>query len=198
MYHIDLVSLLLRKTCDRSMLNRWTNTMRVEFNTVRQESCTPLISRMRVLAFVLCLAFIPTISCPAAVAKEIEILIRFLIPAFLVQNYTALCEANDPNFLSELEQKAKSVEIFSVHIKMEITSGLTQIEAQSVLVSAANTARQAARDELQKFSPQYPSVPAEPLQLWCRDEAKPFILRVMDKHYQEHGDFLRIIESAKR
>jgi hypothetical protein len=55
--------------------------------------------------------------------------------------------------------------------KWEITEGLPNDEAKTVVLVAANTALKAARDEMSKLSPEYPKIDAQPLSRWCTNEA---------------------------
>jgi hypothetical protein len=138
------------------------------------------------------------ISCGSATATALEILMRFLVPVFLAQNFAAICVTSDPNFLSDLKDGGHAVDIFADHVKFEITANLTQEEARSVVLAAANNARHVAREELRRLIPEYPALPADKLDPWCKAEAKSYILAVTKKHFDEHDQFLKIIEYAKR
>jgi hypothetical protein len=132
-----------------------------------------------------------------ASAKDLELLMRYLVPVFIIQNFTATCQINDPAFLSELPHGANTVDELSEQTKREITDGLTVDDAKTVVLVAANTALKASRDEMRKLSPEYPKLEAEPLFRWCHYDAKPHILNVVRKNQQEHDEFLKIIEKAK-
>jgi hypothetical protein len=132
-----------------------------------------------------------------ASAKDLELLMRYLAPVFLIQNIATTCRINDPAFLSELPHGANTVDELSDQTKWEITEGLPNDEAKKVVLVAANTALKAARDEMSKLSPEYPKIEAQPLFRWCTNEAKPFILNVVHKNRQEHDEFLKIIKKAK-
>lgn len=132
-----------------------------------------------------------------ASAKDLELLMRYLTPVFLIQNFTRTCRINDQAFLSELFHGARTVDELSDQTKLEITEGLTDDEAKTVVLVAANTALKAARDEMRKLSPDYPKIEAQLLFRWCNNEAKPFILNVVYKNQKEHDEFLKIIKKAK-
>src|ERR1019366_2042574 len=132
-----------------------------------------------------------------ASAKNLELLMRYLVPVFLIQNFTATCRINDPTFLSELSHGANTVDELSEQEKREITDGLTDDDAKTVILVAANTALKAARDEMHKLSPEYPNLPAEPLYRWCHNDAQPYIMNVVRKNQKEHDEFLKNIENAK-
>ena len=132
-----------------------------------------------------------------ASAKDLELLMRYLTPVFLIQNFTATCRINDPAFLSELPHGANTVDELSEQTKQEITDRLTDDDAKTVVLVAANTALKAARDEMHKLSPEYPNLPAEPLYRWCHNDAQPYIMNVIRKNQKEHDEFLNVIENAK-
>jgi hypothetical protein len=155
-----------------------------------------VVDTSRLPSLLLFLILFSMTFCTSTRAKDLDVLIRYLVPAFLAQNFAAVCQADDPKFLSELTDKSNDANAFSQHIKLEIIAGLTSAETQFVLVSAAKTARHAARTEFKKFSPNYPELPTEPLRKWCQG-IKPYILRVIGRHFKEHKDFLRIIGQAK-
>lgn len=152
---------------------------------------------MKLVPSVASLVFVVVFS-GSATAAALDILIRLLIPVFLAQNFSSLCLASDPKFLSELPAPRYDVASFTEHFKDHITAGLTHDEAKRVVAVAANTARQAAREEIRKISPQYPAVAPEVIGTWCQTQARAYVLAVMNKHYDEHDEFLRIMELAKR
>jgi hypothetical protein len=131
-------------------------------------------------------------------AKDLELLMRYLVPAFLSQNFAAVCRVSIPTFLSDLPHGAGAVDEFSEQIKKTITDNLTSDEAATVVLVAANTALQAARNEMRKLSPEYPKIAPGPVSQWCHDDARPYILQVMQKNQREYGEFLKIIEKAKQ
>jgi preprotein translocase subunit SecA len=97
-----------------------------------------------------------------------------------------------------LSHGANTVDELSVQTKQEITDKLANDDARTVVLAAANTARKAASDEMHKLSSEYPSLSAEPLYRWCHNDARPYILNVVDKNWREHDEFLKIIEELKK
>lgn len=151
--------------------------------------------RWRVILFVI-LALI--ISPQSVFAKDLDLLIRYLIPVFLSQNFALICRANNPYFLSDLPNGTTLVDDFSNEMKREITDRLSADDLQLVVITAANNARATARNALIKISPEYPKLAAVPTERWCNDDARSFILRVIKTDQAEHEHFLKIIEAAKR
>jgi len=154
----------------------------------RRSKCLP---KYALVAIVLWLPF-------AALAKDLELLTRYLIPPFLAQNFTAACRNNDASFLANLPHGAGTVDEFAQRMKTEITENLTNDEAANIVLVAANTALKAARDEMRKLSPEYPRMDVDALNRWCRTEGQSYILAVMEKDAREHDSFIKIIEAAKR
>ncbi len=163
----------------------------------RQMKPSDRLRRWATRASILLATFAVLANGQEASAKNLDLLTRYLIPVFLIQNFTATCRINDPTFLSELPRGASTVDEMSEQTKREITDGLTDDDAKTVVLVAANTALKASRDEMLKLSPEYPKLAAEPLFRWCHDDAMPYILNVIRKNQQEHDEFLKIIKKAK-
>jgi hypothetical protein len=147
----------------------------------------------------LILALLLTVPCGLiASAKDLELLTRYLVPVLLSQNFASVCRMANPEFLSRLPSGLGTVDEFSETIKKEITNGLTEQEAAMVVLNAANTALQAARNEMRKLNPEYPKWVSAPIQRWCYDETQSYILRVMQSDQREHEKFLAVLERAKQ
>jgi hypothetical protein len=142
-------------------------------------------------------AYVSASVWSSAFAKNFEMLTRLLVPAYVAQNFAALCVAQDARFLSDLNGGTASVGAFAEHVKKEATFGLPESDAANVRVAAADTARLVARQELQLLRGPKPDVPAEALKRWCDRSAKHFILEIMSKHREKHDEFDRLGEAAK-
>jgi hypothetical protein len=136
--------------------------------------------------------------CHMASAKDLALLTRYLVPVFLSQNFAAVCRAENPDFLATLPRGIESIDSFSGRLKKEVTDGLPERDAAMVVLAAADTALRLAEDEARKLSPGYPKWTTGELDPWCRDNAKPYILMVLQKDQLEHDAFLRIIGRAKQ
>ena len=134
----------------------------------------------------------------SASAKDLEMLARLLIPAYMAQNFAVLCVDQDAQFLSGLREGMTLVGAFAEHVKKEVTFGLPESEAVKVRVTAADAARNVAREEMQLLGGQNSSVPTEALKRWCERSAKYFISNIMSKHREKHEEFDRLVEAAKR
>lgn len=145
------------------------------------------------------LTFVCVLFWSAAFAKDLEMLTRVLIPAYIAQDFAALCATRDPDFLSaEVINGVVSIGAYAQHVKKEVTIDLPEDEARKVRVTAADTARQVAYQELYLLTAQQATDPTELVKRWCDRSAKPFILAIMSKHQDKHQEFDEILENAKR
>src|ERR1039458_1742363 len=80
-------------------------------------------------------------------SKDLELLMRYLVPVFLIQNFTATCRIDDPAFLFELPHGANTVDELSEQTKREITDRLTDDDAKTVVLVAANTRSEERSEE---------------------------------------------------
>jgi len=136
--------------------------------------------------------------CFGAQAKDLEMLARLLIPAYLAQNFAALCVDQDVTFFDDPEEGMMFVSAFAEHVKKEITIGLPKSDAAYVRVTAADVARDTARFEMRLLAAQNSSVSVEALKQWCDRSAKHFIVEIINKHRQKHGQIDKLVEAAKR
>lgn len=138
-------------------------------------------------------------GCSGARATDLDLLARLLVPAYLAQNFAAVCISQDPKFPSDLfENGIVSINAFSEHVKVEVTAGLSEPIAAEVRVKAADAARLVVRGEIDLLRGNQAKVPPEALQRWCERSVKPFIFEVTSKHQEKHGEIERLLESAKK
>lgn len=135
--------------------------------------------------------------CIGAIAKDLEMLARLLIPAYMAQNFAAVCVDQNAEFLSDLKGGMTLVSAFAEHVKQEVTTDLPESEASEVRVTAADAARNVARHEMQLLGAKDGRVPDEALKKWCDRSAKQFITEIMAKHREKHTEFERLVNAAK-
>lgn len=133
-----------------------------------------------------------------ASAADFDALVRLLVPAYMAQNFTALCIAQDPQFLSELKGGPASISVFAERTKKRVTADLAADEAEKIRVTAADTARQVAHHELQLLNQQPAGGPPVSIKTWCDRSAKPFIIETLRRHAEKQREFERELEDAKR
>ena len=146
-----------------------------------------------------CMTSLLCVLCSAAGARDLEMLARVLIPAYMAQDFAAICGTQDVFYLSaELKDGVRSVSIYAWHVKKEVTADIPDEDAAQIRLTAANTARDVARQELALLAEQQSVDPRDSLHRWCERSAKPFILEIMKKHDEKHRQFDEIVERAKR
>jgi len=133
-----------------------------------------------------------------APAKDLDFLTRYLVPIFLSQDFSAICREKEPGFLKQLPNGAGSIDDFSDKMKHEVTAGLSDDEAATVVLSAADIAIQAARDTLRKLNLDAPGLSAGRLNQWCATAAKPYVLNVVTRDQERHSTLLAILHKAKQ
>ena len=67
-----------------------------------------------------------------AAATDLDALVRLLVPAYMAQNFAAVCSSQDPQFLSELKNGPASISAFAEGIKKRVTADLAADEAEKV------------------------------------------------------------------
>ena len=147
-----------------------------------------------VIAMALGLALRPV----GAEAKNLELLERMLIPGDVAQDFAALCVANNAKFLATLPEEASSIGAFAQHLKIEITMGLTQREALSVMLAAADTARAVARKHLRDLTGMDQAATAVSIRAWCDGDARLYIISVVAEHLKKHDTFSQLVRAAKQ
>ncbi|MGA8156145.1 MAG: hypothetical protein WB822_08010 [Rhodoplanes sp.] len=133
-----------------------------------------------------------------ALATDLDALVRLLVPAYMAQNFAAVCTVQDPQFLSELKGGPAAINTFAKGIKKRVTADLAADEAEKVRVTAADTARQVARHELQLLNQQPAGGPPVSIKTWCDRSAKPFIIEALRRHAEKKQEFEKELEDAKR
>lgn len=157
-------------------------------------SSRPVPSRWPVIS-VLLLSFL--ISWPAR-AADLETLSRVLIPAYMAQNFAALCVVDNPTFVEETAGSQGHVHIYAKHVKDEVSAGLSLTDVETVLRMAADTAQSVLRKELSELPSGPRSSRSEPMARWCEKSAKPFVREIIEAHFAKHMEVERIIVQAKR
>lgn len=157
------------------------------------------ISRGSGLKGLLLGAALGLLSSPVtAKAKNLELLARVLIPAYMAQNFTAVCIVDDPSFLDDTAGPQGHVYVYAKHVKDEVSSDLPQQDVEAVLKMSGDTARSIVRKELADLNAETLSAEGERLRRWCDKSAKPFVREVIVAHFEKHNEIDRIIGAAKR
>ena len=133
-----------------------------------------------------------------AAAADLEMLARVLIPAYMAQNFAALCVVDNPSFVEDTAGPNGHVHVYAKHVKDEISADLTKEDVEAVLRTAADTARSVLQKELRDLSSNSSGPEPERLARWCDRSAKPFVREVINAHFSSHAEVERIVSRAKR
>lgn len=136
-------------------------------------------------------------SSSAGSAKDLDLLIRYLAPVFLSQNFAAVCRSLDPNLLAQLPGGYDAISRLSTEMKFEIADGLSPDEVRFVVLSAANTAQVRARQAIKLLNPDYPRRNPAIERPWCEKDALPLIAAVIKQDMDKHEQLMQIIKKAK-
>lgn len=133
-----------------------------------------------------------------AFAKDMEMLVRLLAPAYIAQNFAVMCNAANAKPTSELKNVLLKVRTFVDHVKTEVTTGLSENEAEKVSTIASNTAQNIARNQMLFLGAEGPYVPTDTLVRWCEQSAVTVISEILQAHAKKHEEFDRLTDDAKK
>jgi hypothetical protein len=128
----------------------------------------------------------------------VDALVRLLVPAYMAQNFAALCLSQDAQFLADVKGGPSAVTAFAEGVKQRVTASLSEADAQKVRITAADSAQQVARQELQLLNRQQASGVNGPIKAWCERSARSFILEVLRRHEEKRQEFDKLLDEAKR
>lgn len=151
---------------------------------------------LRTCATLLC-AFVG-VQSSSSVAKDLQAIAEFVIPAYTAMNFTALCAQDDPWFIVDARGPRGNALEYAEHVKDEAIASLTHDESATVLKLAADEARSAARNELRKLISDYPTYRYGEIADWCRGDAMRFVRAFIEQHDMDHTTLLRGLEKAKQ
>jgi len=133
-----------------------------------------------------------------ASAKDLEMLVRLLAPAYIAQNFAVMCSADNAKPTPERKNSMLKIITFVDHVKTEVTTGLSEKEAEEVRTTAANTAQNIARNQMLFLGAQGPYVPTGTLVRWCEHSAETVISEILQVHAKKHEEFDRLTDDAKK
>jgi hypothetical protein len=116
----------------------------------------------------------------------------------MAEDFAAICVTENPQFLREVDNGIDSVSAFAEHVKNEVTADLAETDAAEVRITAADTARQVARHELDLLRGDQSKAPADAVRRWCDHSVKHYIFEITSKHQEKHQEFEILLEKAKR
>ena len=131
-------------------------------------------------------------------AKDLEKLARLLIPAYMAQDFAAVCLERDASFFSDVSHGEAALKTFAEHVKDEVTVGLVETEASHVRGMAADTALSVTGQELARLRGQNASIPDLAFKEWCDRSVRHFIAEIINAHQENHAEFEALAKAAKQ
>lgn len=154
-------------------------------------------ARKELVALALC-GLTGMLPSQGAVAKDLDMLIRLLVPAYMAQNFVAICRKQDFEFPAQVQTVVDAIGGFAEHVKAEVTADLAENEASSVRHRAADTALRVAEKELHQLAGPSDEITSDALSRWCGGSAKHFVIEIVHAHSEKHVEFERLVAAAKR
>jgi hypothetical protein len=131
-------------------------------------------------------------------ASDVEALTSLLAEAFIADQTVFMCALEFPAFVQETAGPRGTSRDYREHVREEILSSLSPVEANRLIVGAAEIAREAGCRQARTFSPNYPDIPAAALRTWCDTDGRGVVRAFMAKHDNDQIKFLSAIAQAKR
>lgn len=130
-------------------------------------------------------------------AADLDMLTRLLIPAYIAQDFAAICATYDPAFLTDQVGVFASVGAYAKHVKKEVTLHLPETDAFRIRLAAANVARNIARKELRRIEQRQTLGAVDTFKSWCERDARSFVVGIVSAHEARHSTFDMLVRDAK-
>ena len=138
-----------------------------------------------------------TLLVQDALSADLDRLARFLTPALMAHQFTAVCQARDTQF--ELEIGGLStINIFVERVRDSVLSKLTPDQAREVLIAAATAARDVALIEIRSLSSPSKEEEIRRYQEWCSVSVPHFIKNLIERHDRDKNFIMEAIARAKK
>jgi hypothetical protein len=125
-------------------------------------------------------------------------LVRILARADIAQNFAFYCAQYDPSIIERTKSSVGDTQALMLHIRSEVTSGLSQEETATVVLKSANAARTGALLAIRKqYGPNSGEERAR-LAQWCETSVVPSVKEFIARHDQHHELFDQAIRRAKQ
>lgn len=126
-----------------------------------------------------------------ALAKDFGVLERMTYAAFVADQGSAVCASARLNFSAKDVTAFQDAKNYAQWIKQRVTAGLSDEEARSVLVLAADRAKKEAREAVATFRSE------SDLLQWCTATVVPLVQEVVGAYVRNRALIEEIIEKAK-
>ena len=143
-------------------------------------------------------AILFVMACAPSFAADDLTLVRILARADIAQNFAFYCAQYDPSIIERTKSSVGDTQALMLHIRSEVTSGLSQEEAATVVLKSANAARTGALLAIRKQYGPNPEEERTRLAQWCETSVVPSVKEFIARHDQHHEVFDQAIRRAKR
>ena len=133
-----------------------------------------------------------------AIAKDLDAISRFVAPAYVAMNVTAVCARRDAAFLSLTSGARGNALHYAEHVKNEAIESLTQEEAVAALTAAADAARDAALHVFRQFNSNDPAIESERIKAWCEADGRNHVRDFIRDHDEHHQALLSQLRASQR
>lgn len=137
-------------------------------------------------------------SAEAVGEVDTDALANVLSAAYLAENLSLVCAEQDRWFLEDTKGSAGNGRDFAGHVRSEVLARLTERDAGSVVLAAANAARAVSLGMVHVMGDGSSAEQSDRLSGWCETTAKPLVKGILAQHEIRHDLYEQIISQAKR
>jgi len=131
--------------------------------------------------------------------RDLDLLADYLARAYTAMNFAAFCSVPDPSYEKSIRGQRGTPFDYAEHVKGEVSSNLSEVDAAAIWKSAADKARAIARLKLHELATEGDDVAtARAVTSWCSSEGRVFILTFIRSHDYNHAMTERMLDQAKR
>lgn len=138
------------------------------------------------------------LACTPTLAVDDLTLIRILARADVAQNFASYCAQYDPSIPDRTKSSVGDAQALVLHIRQEVTSGLPQAQAGSIIVRSENAARAGFLLAIRKLYGPDPKTDRGRILDWCETSVVPSLKAFVARHDQHHELFEQTIAGAKQ
>ena len=136
--------------------------------------------------------------CAPTFAADSETLEQILTRTDVAHNLAFYCAQYDRSIIDRTRSTVGDMQQLMQHIRREVVSGLSEIDALYVVLRAANAARTESLIAIRKFYGTNPDEERARLSEWCEKTVVPSLKGFVASHDNAHALFEQAIEKAKQ
>jgi hypothetical protein len=133
-----------------------------------------------------------------SLAADAAALSNKLAAASIADQVVFMCTFEIHNFAQETAGARGTARDYLDHVRAEVLSSIPTLEAQRIILRAAEITRETGHNQGRRISPNYPDVPAGALGKWCHSEGRVIVQEFMANHDRNHEKFLSELAEDKR